>query len=135
MGEAQKMMESIYSRLDTFLKSETVIGEPMQVGEITLIPIITASFGMGGGIAEAKEKKGNDSEGGGGGLGCKITANAVLVVRDDNVELISLNNRGSLDKLFEMMPEMISKLEAMSKGKEESDEEKEEQQQEEKKEE
>ena len=52
MQSTEKVLESMYDKLDHFLKTETVIGETISVGEVKLIPIITASFGLGGGIGE-----------------------------------------------------------------------------------
>lgn len=108
--DARTMMETIFNKLDTFLKTETVIGEPLTIGSVKLIPIISVAFGVGGGLGGEKNQKGKDSEGGGGGLGCRITPNAILVVKGEDVELIPLKDRGSLEKLFDAMPDIISRL-------------------------
>lgn len=121
MAMTQNVLETMYSKLDKFLKTETVIGEPMDLGEIKLIPIVTASFGMGGGLGE-ENKEGGKSEGGGGGLGCRISPDAILVIKGDEVELIKLDAKRSLDKLFEMMPELIGKVESMKSSKEDYNE-------------
>ncbi len=115
MTMTQNVLETMYNKLDKFLKTETVIGEPIDLGNIKLIPIVTASFGMGGGIGE-ENKEDNKSEGGGGGLGCRISPDAILVIKGDKVELVNLDGKGSLDKLFEMLPELIGKIEGMGKA-------------------
>lgn len=121
MAMTESVLETMYNKLDKFLKTETVIGEPMDLGEVKLIPIVTASFGMGGGLGE-ENKSGDKSEGGGGGLGCRISPDAILVVKGDNVELIKLEGKRSLDKLFEMMPELIEKVESLKSSKKEEKE-------------
>lgn len=108
MENTKNILESMYSKLDNFLKTETVVGEPITVDSVKLIPIITASFGLGGGFGEEGENK---NAGGGGGLGCKLTADAILVIKDNNVELIPVKKKGSLDKLIEKVPELVDKLE------------------------
>jgi len=113
METTQKVLESMYDKLDHFLKTETVIGETIEVGEIKLIPIITASFGLGGGIGEEENKAG----GGGGGLGCKISPDAILVIRGAEVEMLPVKNKSSLDKLIEKVPELIDKIEANKEKK------------------
>ena len=113
METTQKVLESMYDKLDHFLKTETVVGETIEVGEIKLIPIITASFGLGGGIGEEENKAG----GGGGGLGCKISPDAILVIRGSEVEMLPVKNKGSLDKLIEKVPELIDKIEANKEKK------------------
>ena len=105
MKSTEKVLESMYEKLDNFLKTETVIGETIEVGEVKLIPIITASFGLGGGIGEE-----DDAGGGGGGLGCKISPDAILVIRGSEVEMMPVKNKNSLDKLIEKVPSLIEKI-------------------------
>jgi uncharacterized spore protein YtfJ len=113
METTQKVLEAMYGKLDHFLKTETVVGETIEVGEIKLIPIITASFGLGGGIGEEENKAG----GGGGGVGCKISPDAILVIRGAEVEMLPVKNKGSLEKLIEKVPELIDKIEANKEKK------------------
>jgi uncharacterized spore protein YtfJ len=120
MQNTQKVLESMYNKLDNFLKTETVVGETIEVGEVKLIPIITASFGLGGGIGE-EEKAG----GGGGGVGCKISPDAILVIRGKEVEMMSVKSKGSLDKLIEKIPSLLEKInEAKEKKEKAADKEK-----------
>ncbi|MFW5749896.1 MAG: GerW family sporulation protein, partial [Halanaerobium sp.] len=58
------------------------------------------------------------SGGGGGGVGCKISADAVLVIRGSKVEMMPVKNKGSLDKLIEKVPTLIDKIEAAREKKE-----------------
>ena len=96
----------MYNKLDNFLKTETVVGETIEVGELKLIPIITASFGLGGGIGEE-----DNTGGGGGGVGCKISPDAILVIRGSEVEMMPVKNKNSLEKLIEKVPSLIEKIE------------------------
>lgn len=119
MANMHEVMESMYNKLDKFLKTETVIGEPMEIGNIKLIPIISASFGIGGGGSEGGDTKAKDGgKGTGGGLGCRITPNAILVVKGDEVNLISLSKQGCLDKLFEQLPELLKMVKGPQEEKE-----------------
>lgn len=117
----KNVMETMFSKLDQFLKTETVIGEPFSIGSITLVPIISVAFGMAGGLGEGSDKKGGDGTGGGGGLGCRITPNAILVIKGEEVDYIELKNRGSLEKLFDAVPDLLSKIQ--EKKEEEGEEE------------
>ena len=38
-------LDIAFGKLEKFLKTETVIGEPIEVGGINLVPIITVAFG------------------------------------------------------------------------------------------
>ncbi|HKL74713.1 MAG TPA: GerW family sporulation protein [Halanaerobiales bacterium] len=117
MKETKEILESMYNKLDNFLKTETVIGEPIEFDNVKLIPIITASFGLGGGFGEESENGG----GGGGGLGCKITPDAILVVKDDNVEMLPIKSKNSLEKLFEKVPEIMDKININAAKKDKSE--------------
>jgi uncharacterized spore protein YtfJ len=113
MQSAEKVLETMYAKLDNFLKTETVVGEMIEVGEVKLIPIITASFCLGGGIGEE-----DNAGGGGGGVGCKISPDAILVIRGAEVEMIPVKSKGSLDKLIEKVPSLIEKIEETKEKKE-----------------
>ncbi|MFN2339988.1 MAG: GerW family sporulation protein [Halanaerobium sp.] len=113
MQNTEKVLESMYDKLDNFLKTETVIGETIEVGEVKLIPIITASFGLGGGMGEE-----DNAGGGGGGVGCKISPDAILVIRGKEVEMMPVKNKSSLDKLIEKIPSLLEKIDEAKEKKE-----------------
>ena len=122
MGETGSVFNTLFEKLEKFLRSETVVGDPIQIGNVTLIPIITVSFGVAGGEGSGKDGKGNDGSGGGGGLGCRISPNAVLVVKNDEVSLVSLAGKGSLEKIMDMVPEIVSKMNLRKNQEEEAKE-------------
>ena len=103
-------LETLFSHLEKFLKTETVVGEPIIVGETTLIPIITVSFGCGGGGGGGKDEKGNDGMGTGVGVGAKISPDAVIVIREDGVTLLPVKSRSNLENLVGMVPEIVKKM-------------------------
>lgn len=120
MQSTENILETMYDKLDHFLKTETVVGETITAGEVKLIPIITASFGLGGGIGEEN----NAGGGGGGGFGCKISPDAILVIRGTEVTMMPVKNKGSLDKLIDKVPELIDKIEEAKGRKDDSKKEK-----------
>jgi uncharacterized spore protein YtfJ len=116
MASGSEVFNTLFEKLEKFIRTETVVGEPFQVGSITMVPVITVSFGVGGGEGAGKDNKGNDGSGGGGGVGCKIAPNAILVVKNEELSVIPLTNRGSLEKIVEMVPEILSKVEEYKAG-------------------
>jgi uncharacterized spore protein YtfJ len=116
MANGSEVFNTLFEKLEKFIRTETVIGEPFQVGSITMVPIITVSFGVGGGEGSGKDNKGNDGSGGGGAVGCKIAPNAILVVKNEELSVIPLTNKGSLEKIVEMVPEILSKVEGYKPG-------------------
>lgn len=103
-------MDTIASHLENLVKSKTIVGDPITAGTATVIPIITASFGFGLGSGEGTESTKGGGKGSGGGGGAKISPTALLVVKGDDVEVFSLGEKGSLEKLISLVPEFISKI-------------------------
>lgn len=110
-------LETLFSHLERFLKTETVVGEPIVVGETTLIPIITVSFGCAGGGGGGKDEKGNDGMGTGLGAGAKISPDAVVVIREDTVTMLPVKGRSNIEKLVSMVPEIIKKIKLKKEDK------------------
>ena len=109
-NQVSENLETAFSYLEKFLKTETVVGEPIIIGETTIIPLVTVTFGLGGGGGKGKDAKGVDGDGGGVGMGAKITTDAVLVIKGDNVNLIPVKGRTDLDRLVTMVPEILGKF-------------------------
>ncbi|HWQ73212.1 MAG TPA: spore germination protein GerW family protein [Desulfitobacteriaceae bacterium] len=103
-------INSIFEKLESFLKTKTVIGEPMQVGETTIIPFVEIFFGLGTGGGSGTEEKGSNGTGGGAGTGAKIAPAAILVIKGDQVELLPIKKTGGLAKLIDMIPEIVEKV-------------------------
>lgn len=110
-------LDSLLGNLERFLKTETVIGEPIVIGETTLIPIISVSFGCGtGGGTGDDNTKGMGGSGSGAGMGARITPNAVLVIKNDEVTMLPVKSKSNLDSLVKMVPEIVKKFNLKKDG-------------------
>lgn len=98
-------MEVLFGHLETMLKAKTVFGEPITVGEVTLIPVVDITFGAGSG--GTGRDKGERGEGAGGGAGARLTASAVIVVRESQVQVMKLKNAAPLERLLDFVPEVL----------------------------
>lgn len=104
-------ISSFLEQMAKFFHSDTVVGDPIQVGEITLIPLITMSFGIGNGSGcSPKDKKGRWGPSG-AASGGKVTPTAMVVIKNDEVSVISLSGKGMLDQAQELLPTIIARLE------------------------
>ena len=101
----QTTVESLFKGVDSLISSKTVVGEAVQIGDITILPLIDVSFGMGAGsnLADKKDK-------GSGGVGGKLGVSAVLVIKDGNARLISVKNQDTISKILDMVPEIVDKF-------------------------
>ena len=112
----------LFEKFEEFLASKTVVGEPIKIGEITMIPIVSMSFGLGAGGGDGADCGGNKGYGGGSGVGAKVSPVAVLVIKGDTIETIQLKKTGGFEKLVEMVPELVDKVKDCCGSKEKTGE-------------
>ena len=101
----------MFKGMDGFVNSKTVVGEPVKVGDATLIPLIEVSCGMGAG-GYVKEKDAKNGDGGAGALSSKITPTAILVLQNGNTKLVNIKNQDTMTKILDMVPDVIDRLKA-----------------------
>ena len=108
----QTTIENVRAMADT----NTIIGEPIQVDGITMIPVSRLSFGVAGGGTEFSTKKqtagGNNNFGGGSGASAKLEPVAFLIVRDGNVKLLPVAPppATTVDRVIDTVPEVVDKV-------------------------
>lgn len=124
MNNVQENLDCMLTKLKDFLKTETVVGEPLVIGEITLVPLITVGFGCGTGGGSGVAPNGADGTGSGGGCAATVSPTAVLVVKNEEVTLIPLKGKNNLNSLASMVPDLISKINAKKNEKEKDNTEK-----------
>ena len=95
-------LETLMNKVEDFVSSKTVVGDAVKVGEVTLIPLVDVSVGVGAGGAETGA--------GGGRLGAKITPSAVIAIVNGSVQLINIKNQDAVSKLIDMAPGIAAKL-------------------------
>jgi len=100
----------LFSELAKIFNTQTVVGEPIVAGNVTLVPIISVSFGAGNGGGGVVDGKGNDNSGGGAGAGGKITPVAIVAVKDDEVSVLPLNGKTPMDKVVALIPDLLAKV-------------------------
>ncbi|NPV93112.1 MAG: sporulation protein [Firmicutes bacterium] len=108
-------IDSLAAHLDRLITSKTVVGDPIVSGNTTIIPILNAGFGFGAGGGEGTEPSKGAGKGGGSGAGVSLKPTALVVIQGDDVKVYSLSQKGTLEKLAEMMPTVMSKMKDMCK--------------------
>ncbi|MEW5923647.1 MAG: spore germination protein GerW family protein [Candidatus Zixiibacteriota bacterium] len=109
INRVSEILKDIVGELKDIASSQTVVGEPITVGDKTVIPVVKISvgFGAGGGQGESPDKGGGF--GGGGGGGAKIEPSAFIIMDGDRIQLLSAKP-GKLDALVEAVPGLFGKL-------------------------
>ncbi len=104
-----EILGTLFQGMEGFVNSKTVVGEPVKVGNATLIPLIEVSCGMGAG-GFMKPKDNNSDDGGAGALSSKITPTAILIIQNGNYKLVNVKNQDAFTKILDMIPDAIDKI-------------------------
>lgn len=113
-----EMMTSTMAKIHDMIDVNTVIGDPITAGDVTVIPVTKVSIGYGGGGSDYATRNypanRDNAFGGGLGAGVSITPIAFLIVRGENVRLLPVAEPAStsVDRLIEMIPDLIDKAES-----------------------
>jgi uncharacterized spore protein YtfJ len=106
--------DELLGKITDFMKSEiktdTVIGEPFELGEFKCVPVIKVGMGFGSGGGEGTEAKGRKGEGMGAGGGVGIEPIGFLVSRKDEISFLAAGKTHGLSALFEKVPDLIEKM-------------------------
>ncbi len=112
-----ELMNAAMDKVRLMADANTVVGEPIVAGEVTLIPISRVSVGVGVGGSDfvSKNQKRPEADncfGGGTGAGMNIDPIAFLVVRGDTVRVLPMlpPADGALGRVVDMVPELVDKL-------------------------
>ena len=111
------MLQDTISKIREMVDVNNVIGEPIVVGDISIIPVSKVSVGFGGGGSDFVSKNPNKQDtpfGGGAGGGVKVTPICFLIVKDGNVRMMPVAAPASTtaDRIVEMVPDTLDKIAA-----------------------
>jgi sporulation protein YtfJ len=96
--------------------ANTIIGDPIQTGEVTLIPVSRLSFGFAGGgsdfVTKNQKPEVSNPFGGGTGASAKLEPVAFLIVRGESVKLLPVAPppATTVDRIIETVPEVVDKV-------------------------
>ena len=105
----EELVKTVLTELREISKTETVVGDPLKVGQITIVPVsrISIGFGVGGGKKDTK----NDGRGEGTGGGVSVEPVAFIVVRGEKVDLITLRKEEvGWGKIIDLVPQIVEKV-------------------------
>jgi uncharacterized spore protein YtfJ len=106
--------DELLNKVTDFIKSEaktdTIIGEPFQLGEFKCVPVIKVGMGFGSGGGEGVEGKGKKGEGAGAGAGIGIQPIAFFVTKGDEISFLEAGKTHGLAAAFEKVPDLIERI-------------------------
>ena len=114
MARSDELMKStignLFDGMEGYLSTKSVVGEPIYVGNTIIIPLVDVSFGMATGSFVGDRKNG-----GGGGIGGRMSPNGVLVIADGRTRLIDISTNHGINKLLDLVPDFVTNF--MNRGK------------------
>ena len=110
-----ELISTTMDKLHVVSEANSIIGTPIQVDGVTLIPISKLSLGVAGGGTEFTTKKqteGDSNFGGGSGASAKLEPVAFLIVQNGGVKLLPVapGPVTSFDRMIETVPEVVDKV-------------------------
>ena len=111
------MLQDTISKIREMVDVNNVIGEPIVVGDVTIIPVSKVSVGFGGGGSDYVSRNANKQEnpfGGGAGGGVKVTPIAFLIIKDGSVRMlpVAAPANTTADRIVEQVPDVLDKIAA-----------------------
>ncbi len=103
-------IEAMITHLENMIQTKTVVGEPIISNGKTIIPLISVRLGFGAGGGEGNAPQQGVGKGEGGGAGLNVTPAALLIIDENGVQVYSLNQKGGLAKIMELVPEVMAKM-------------------------
>lgn len=104
------IMNITMENLKAMVDADTIIGSPITVGEVTLIPVSKVSFGLATGGSDLPTKE-RATFGGGGGAGVTVHPIAFICISGSNVKMLQVNlDRTPVDRLIDSAPELLTKI-------------------------
>jgi len=106
LEDIEQLLKTAFTKMERLLGDKTVAGEPVQIGDSTVIPLFSIGFGFGAGLGLGNLLP-NSALGAGGGSGmgggAAIVPVAVAVVTPQGVrvEPILAGNGSALEKIAE----------------------------------
>ncbi|MGI5912989.1 MAG: GerW family sporulation protein [Syntrophomonadaceae bacterium] len=99
----QSEMETLFKNIRLFAQTENIVGQPVVIANITIIPILSISFGAGNGAT------GNTyPQGSGTGAGGKISPIALIILTNEKISLFSLTGHNNLQEITDLLPGIMS---------------------------
>lgn len=118
----KSIMDVTMDKLRAMVDANTIIGDPIVVDGVTLIPVSKVSFGLATGGSDFPSKTQSGLFGGGGGAGVTVSPVAFIAVSEGNVKMMPVYNElNSFDKAFALAPEVLEKVKEVFKKEKKKD--------------
>ncbi len=102
--QTKESLSGMLEQFENFISTKTVVGEPIYLNDMTLLPIVDVSFGCACGTSSSTKESVS------GGIGGKMTPSAVLVIKDGTARLVNIKNQDGFTRAMDLLPEVMDRL-------------------------
>ncbi len=89
----------------------TIIGNPIEAGGVTIIPVSKVTYGFASGGSDFPSKTNQELFGGGGGAGITINPVAFIVINNGDVTIKHITvEENSAERIIGMVPDIVDKV-------------------------
>ncbi len=114
MEDVKELVGTTLGKINEMISTKTVIGEPVTVGEASIVPLVsvTFGFGVGGSSGAPLGRQSVNLEGAGSSGGAIVRPVAVLVMDKDGirVEPIPGSLASAIERTSEVLPRTAERL-------------------------
>ena len=119
INAAQESLKDLLSAMEEFITTKTVVGEPITIGDTIVLPQVDVQFGAGVGSKQKKAEKLPSGKNAVGGVGAKMSASSVLVIKDGQTRLVNIKQQDTVTKVLDMVPDLLDKFKGTHKEEDE----------------
>jgi len=109
---ASGILGTTIDKLRNLVDVSTIIGDPIEAGGVTIIPVSKVTYGFASGGSDFPSKTNAEIFGGGAGAGITISPIAFIVIREGDVTIkhIAASEGGQAERIIGMVPDVIDKV-------------------------
>jgi sporulation protein YtfJ len=122
----ESLMRSTMENIRDMIDVNTIIGDAVETHDgSVIIPISRVSFGFASGGSEFYSKTNEEKSsqfpfGGGSGAGVSVKPVGFLVMKNDNIRLLSVDHENTFDRIVDSVPQWMEMLKGIGKSKAEN---------------
>ena len=112
-GKVPELIGMITENLKVMIDTKMVVGEKIESGGVTIIPISKVSVGFVAGGGEYDQKTAEEKNtpfAGGSGAGYSVTPVGFVVIKGSDVKLIKVSPNELASKIVEVVPEVVEAI-------------------------
>ena len=106
----ENLLHEVTELIRNEVKTETIVGEPFELGEFTCVPVMRLGLGLGAGGGEGTDKNKASGTGGGASGGFGVDPLGFLVTHNDQINFIPTHGSKGFSAAMEKLPDLLNKF-------------------------